>query len=104
MAKIMKYQEDKLSPMLLSSAAVILITWLSIAAQVGINYWYYFGGLLVSFMWGLANYSRSPRQYKSGRAAGFTYMMMGVGLIISVSFITMVFRNPERFSEYLNQP
>ena len=49
MAKITKYKEDKLSPMLLSTAAVILITWLSIAALVGSNYLNFFWGVLFIF-------------------------------------------------------
>lgn len=100
MAKITKYQEDKIGPLLLSVAAVTLITWLSIGAQFGHRI-YYAGALLVSYMWGVANYSRAPGGYKNSRAAGMSYLMMGASLIFTVSFLTFVFRNPDQFADYL---
>lgn len=100
MAKITKYKEDKIGPLLLTVAAVTLISWLSIGAQYGHKI-YYAGALLVSYMWGIANYSRSPGAYNSGRSAGISYLMMGAGLIFAVSFLTIVFQNPDQFAEYL---
>lgn len=100
MAKVTKYKEDKIGPMMLTVAAVTLITWLSIGAQYGHKI-YYGGALLVSYMWGAASYARAPGGYKSSRSAGVSYVMMGAGLIFAVSFLTIVFQNPEQFAEYL---
>ena len=86
--------------MLLSSTAFVLITWLTIAAQI-LHWYFYFGALLVAYMWGGANYQRTPKLFKNARSARLTYLMMGVGLIIIVTIITIGFLNPERFGDFL---
>jgi magnesium-transporting ATPase (P-type) len=100
MARITKYKADKTGHMLLSSTAFVLITWLTIAAQI-LHWQFYIGALLVAYMWGGANYERAPKLFKNARSAQLTYLMMGIGLIVIVTIITIVFLNPERFGEYL---
>lgn len=100
MARITKYKADKTGQILLSSTAFVLITWLTIAAQI-LHWYFYIGALLVAYMWGGANFERTPKLFKNAKSAWLTYLMMGIGLIVVVTIIAIVFRNPERFGEYL---
>jgi hypothetical protein len=102
MAKITEHKEDKIGGLFLYLSAVILITLFAITAQIRHPH-YYFWALVVSFFWGVATYERTPKLYKSARNAGFFYLFLGGLLTASVAFITMVFRDLDRFLEYLIQ-
>jgi hypothetical protein len=102
MAKITEHKEDKIGGLFLNLASVSLITMLSIVAQVR-HMQYFFWALAVSFFWGVATYDRTPSLYKSARNAGLFYLLFGGALAATVAFITMVFRNPEQFADYLIQ-
>ena len=102
MAKITEHKEDKIGSLLLNFASVTLITMLSIAAQVRHTH-YFFWAAVVSYFCGVATYDRAPRVYKNARVAGLMYLLFGGVLTATIAFITMVFRNPDRFSDYLIQ-
>lgn len=102
MAKITEHREDRIGSLLLNFAALSLITMLSIAAQVRHTH-YFVWAAVVSYLWGVATHDRAPRFYKSARTAGFLYLLFGGGLSATIAFITMVFRDPARFADYLIQ-
>ena len=100
MAKITQYKDKDNYPLYLYFVPAALITWFSIAAQMSSS-WYYLGALVISHMWGTASYERTPKMYNNVKSARMTYLFMGIMLAVSVSFITLVFRNPEIILEYL---
>jgi len=100
MAKITQYKDKDNYPLYLYFVPAALITWFSIAAQMSSS-WYYLGALLISYMWGTASYERTPKMYSSVKSARMTYLFMGIMLAASVSFITLVFRNPDIILKYL---
>ena len=102
MAKITEHKEDKIGGLFLYLSAVILITLLAITAQIGKPH-YYFWALVVSYFWGVAMHGRTPGLYKNARRAGIWYLVLGGLLTASVAFITMVFRDFDRFIENLIQ-
>ena len=102
MAKITEHREDKIGSLLLNFAALFLITMMSIAAQVRHTH-YFVWAAVVSYFWGVATYDRTPGFYKNARTAGFLYLLFGGALSATIAFITMVFRDPARFAEYLIQ-
>jgi hypothetical protein len=102
MAKITEHREDRIGSLLLNSAALSLITMFSITAQVRHTY-YFVWAAVVSYFWGIATYERTPRLYKNAKTAGVIYLLFGGALSATIAFITMVFRDPARFAEYLIQ-
>ena len=102
MAKITEHREDKIGTLLLNFASLSLIIMLSIAAQVRHTH-YFVWAAAVSYFWGVATYERTPRIYKNARTAGFVYLLIGSALSATTAFITMVFRDPALFAEYLIQ-
>ena len=102
MAKITEHKVDKIGSLFLNLAAVIIITLFSIAAQARHTHYFVWAGM-VSFFWGLATYDRAPGAYRNPRIAGLSYVLYGAVLSATIAFITMVFREPERFADYLIQ-
>jgi len=102
MAKITEHKEDRIGGLFLNIASVTLITLFAITAQVRHSH-YYIWALIVSYFYGVAMHERTPTLYKSARNAGLFYLLFGGLLTASVAFITMVFRDPEQFFEYLIQ-
>lgn len=102
MAKITEHKEDKIGGLFLNIASLTLITLFAITAQVRHSH-YYIWALMVSYFYGIAIHERTPRLYKRVRNAGLFYLLFGGLLTASVAFITMVFRNPEQFFEYMIQ-
>jgi hypothetical protein len=123
MAKITRYTKDTIGQQLLSIAAVVLIAWCAIA---GLNVsdppgdapqppvveqveeeggsspiWYYLGIPVVSIMWGLANYERTPNAYGSRRMAAIISLMTGGAMGFTVWLFVFASRNPELLSELL---
>ncbi len=98
MAKVTQYKDKY--PLYLYFVPATLITWFSVAAQMSSS-WYYLGALVISYMWGTASYERTPKMYNDVKSARITYLFMGIMLAVSVSFITLVFRNPDIILKYL---
>lgn len=98
MAKITQYKDKY--PLYLYFVPAALIAGFSIAAQMSSS-WFYLGALLISYMWGTVSYERAPKLYSNVKSARITYLFMGIILMVTVSFITLVFRNPEIILKYL---
>jgi hypothetical protein len=123
MAKITKYTKDTVGQQLLSIAAVVLIFWCTMA---GLNVshpidegpqspaveqveegswakaiWYYLGIPVVSVLWGMANFERTPKAYSSRRMAAIISLMTGGAMGFTVWLFAFASRNPELLSELL---
>lgn len=121
MAKITKYTKDAVGQRMLWISAVVLIIWLAIAganasypptdpqtlaagqqtAEGGGAVWYYLGIIVVSLLWGMGNYERSPGAYKSRRQAAVVNLLPGCGLGFIVWLLLFASRNPELLSDLL---
>ena len=122
MAKITRYKRDTLGSQMLSISAVVIIVWLAVAglnvnnpteASQGIQeqlssdsavnpaLLYYLGIPVAGYLWGLANYDRTPRAYKSRRMAGFISLIQGSALGFLVWLFLFASRNQELLSELL---
>jgi hypothetical protein len=122
MAKITRYTKDTAGAQMLSVSAIGLIIWLAIAG-LNISYppggeqaaaiqqagesgglgaiWYYLAIPVVSLLWGMANYDRSPSSYKSRRGAALTNLLPGCVIGFTVWLFLFATRNQELLSELL---
>jgi hypothetical protein len=124
MAKITRYTKDTLGQQMLSISAIVIIIWLAVAG-INVSYppgeaaaaaqqageangggaiWYYLAIPVVSMLWGMANYDRAPKSYKSRRTAALMNLLPGSGLGFIVWLFLFASRNPDLLSDLLLGP